>query len=315
MHFTDHLFQAIEKKGTPLCVGFDPHPDRIPDDLIRQAGKRSGSGSRGQVLAMAVQEFLLRILERIHPHIAVIKPQFAFFEQLGIEGMNVLGRICSEARSAEIIVIGDAKRGDIGSTAAAYARAYLAPDDRLEQDPSQRIQVDALTVNPYLGWDGISPFLEVNPDAGVFVLVKTSNPSGSQVQDLKTESGTVAEQIAGMVADWGKIRIGACGYSDVGAVVGATYPEQARHLRNIMPQTPFLIPGYGFQGGSAVDALAGFDSRGRGGIINSSRGILFAYQKTRYQSRCGETRFEQAAETACMETIRDIATALKSVTG
>jgi orotidine-5'-phosphate decarboxylase len=302
MNFSDRLFSAVAAKGTPLCVGFDPHLDLLPPDVLNRPNKTASPLER---TAVAVQDFVLTCLEAVQHHVAVIKPQFAFFEQLGPPGMAVLARLCSDARSAGLIVIGDAKRSDIGSTAAAYARAYFEPDQDGASGIEPAIQVDALTINPYLGWDGILPFLKMKPGTGVFILVKTSNASGGDVQDLETPDGSVSEVIAGLVAQWGSDRIGQSGYSDVGAVVGATYPQQAKKLRQIMPNTPFLIPGYGFQGGGASDAVASFDEKGSGGIVNSSRGILFAYR-----NKENHRNYKQAAEAACLKAVNDLRCAL-----
>ena len=166
MHFADRLFQSISKKGTPLCVGFDPHLEQLPPDIVAQCRRRN-SGSWHSAAADAIQEFLLTILDRIQNHVAVIKPQFAFFEQFGPDGMRVLQRICKDARNAGLIVIGDAKRSDIGSTAQAYARAYLEDPEESNIENSPAIPLDALTINPYLGWEGIKPFLEMKTSTGV----------------------------------------------------------------------------------------------------------------------------------------------------
>lgn len=309
MHFSDRIIRSISKKGTPLCVGFDPHLDLLPSDLLNQYKRKFTDPV--EMFCHTIEDFLLQILDEIHPLVGIIKPQFAFFERLGPQGMAVLQRICHEAKSRNMIVIGDAKRGDIGSTAQAYADAYFTPTDSEKKnllDPA--IPVDALTINPYLGFDAVKPFLDKSNQTGVFILVKTSNPSGSQIQDLQLADGTIAEYVARSVNQWGENRMGESGFSDVGAVVGATYPQQAVKMRELLPQTLFLIPGYGSQGGGALDAVAGFNSEGQGGIINSSRGILFAYRRKPYCKQYDENDFAKAAAAACRDSIADINSAL-----
>ena len=303
-HFADRLFQAVKSKGTVLCVGLDPHMDLIPEHLFAPYRHME---SQGQANALVVHDFIMRILDAVTPMVAVVKPQFAFFERLGAPGMEALRKICGSARERGLIVIADAKRGDIGSTAAAYAQAYLPGAADVPECVPVPIPVDAITINPYLGFDSIQPFLDRSVETGIFVLVKTSNASGVQIQDLVTREGnTISETIAGYVSEWGHGRIGTCGYSDVGAVVGATYPGQARALREIMPHTPFLIPGYGFQGGGAKDAVLTFDSNGLGGVVNSSRQILFAVRSQPYCQQFSETQFDEAARIACLHAVNDL---------
>lgn len=301
MEFSDRLFRAVQQAGTPLCVGFDPHLDMLPGPFVRRYLEKAGNPTDGY--ARAVEAFLLRILDRIAPLIGVIKPQWAFFEQLGPSGMAALQRICSEARDRGLLVIADAKRGDIGSTAEAYARAFFEPMDPSENRLPPPMPADAVTVNPYLGSDSVKPFLQKNPQHGVFVLVRTSNASGDEVQELPVEDETVRDRVAKYVREWGRHRRGECGWSSVGAVVGATYPEEAQHLRQIMPVTPFLIPGFGAQGGSAEAAVTALNKDGSGGIINSSRAILFAYRKAPYTGQFGEDSFDRAAEAACRDAV------------
>ena len=300
--FSDRLFDAVDRIGTPLCVGFDPHLHLLPKGMLDQYTIKTGDPLYGT--ALAVEEYLLRILDAITGLVPVIKPQFAFFERLGHHGMRILERLCMEARQRDILVLGDAKRGDIGSTAAAYAGAYFA--DTNAQLPTP-VPLDAITLNPYLGIDSIQPFLKVNNGQGVFILVKTSNPSGREFQDIETmDKRNLAFHIADKVAEWGRDRIGRHGYSDVGAVVGATYPEEARQLREQMPNTPFLIPGYGAQGAGAQDATVSFDRNRRGGIINSSRGILFAYRMEPFDKEFGESQYAEASAAACRAAAEEI---------
>ncbi len=300
MHFADRLFRAVDQKETPLCVGFDPHLALIPAHLLDSIDHHLDPLER---YARAVETFCMQILDAVADLVPAVKPQFAFFERLGSPGMRVLARLCAEAVSRDLIVIGDAKRGDIGSTAEAYSEAYLAPPRAGFPEPD--IRVDAITLNPYMGFEAIQPFLCPYRKTGVFVLVKTSNPSGCQIQDIPTHEGTVADSVADLVVNWGSGREGDCGYSDVGAVVGAPYPEAAIGLRRRMPKTIFLIPGYGFQGGGSRDAMITLDQRGHGGIVNSSRAILFAFQKG-IHAHFGPERYAEAARAATIDAITDL---------
>ncbi|MBN1297662.1 orotidine-5'-phosphate decarboxylase [bacterium] len=308
MEFSDRLHRLVSQRGTPLCVGFDPHINLLPPALVRRHLDKTGHPLHGHIAA--VTEFLIRILDRIAGRIPIVKPQWAFFEQFGPEGMVALQSICSEARDRGLLVIADAKRGDIGSTAAAYANAFFASADPAEDAYSPPFLADAVTVNPYLGWDAVSPFLAKNIQHGVFVLVRTSNPSGDDFQNLSVDGDRVQDRVADAVREWGAGRIGECGWSSVGAVVGATYPEEAERLRDRMPLTPFLIPGFGAQGGSADSAVKALNRDGSGGNVNSSRDILFAYRKAPYTRQFGEDGFDRAAEAACLDAIHRLGEAL-----
>jgi len=272
-NFADRLMAAIEEKNSRVCVGIDIYPDRLP------------------AAATDPVEFARAIVEATKDVAVAFKLQIAFFEQLGLaRAEETLIAVSAAARATGALVIVDAKRNDIASTAQAYAAAYLGG----------RLGVDALTVNPYLGSDGVQPFVDeaARNDKGIFVLVKTSNPSSQEIQDLevKTEDETMKlyEHVGRLVANWGEPLRGQSGYSSVGAVVGATFPEQAQRLRHIMPHTPFLVPGYGAQGATADDVKACFDDKGLGAIVNSSRGILYAYQSERYRGK----PFDEAARAA-----------------
>ncbi len=255
MHFGDRLAGAIQKYG-PLCVGLDPHPNSIPAIF--------GQGLVG------VEAFFSAVLQRLGGHCGIIKPQIAFFERYGPEGLAVLARLCAQARDAGLIVLMDAKRGDIGSTASAYASAYLGPD--------AWVHCDAITVNPYMGMDTLEPFLGMadERDKGVIVLVRTSNPGAADFEELIVEDKPLYQHIADALAPFARERRGlSSGWSSLMVVVGATAPVEARHLRLALPHSPFLVPGYGAQGASAADAVtAAMD--GQGVVVNSSRGILFA---------------------------------------
>jgi len=269
MHFSDRLFQVVQKKKSPLCVGLDPHWDLIPDHL-----------KVGKTETETIEQFFTEILEETAEYAACVKPNTAFFEVWGSKGWEVLERISEKAQSLGLLVIADAKRNDIGTTAAAYAEAFLGAGK----------PYDALTVTPYLGQDGILPFLEVavQNEKGIFVLVKTSNQSSGEFQDLPVGDALLHEEVARAMARIGMESVGSSELSDLGAVVGATYPEDITHLRREMPQQIFLIPGYGSQGGSAEDVRSAFYEGGKGAIINSSRGILFAGQGKDFAKKAGE---------------------------
>ncbi len=260
-NFADRLCTAVQEKDSRVCVGLDSNVERLPKHLL--AGSTPGR---------AVERFCCEIIDAVAEHCAAVKPQSAYFEVLREEASPVLWSVMRYAKQAGLVVILDGKRNDIGSTAEAYAQAYLRGDS----------PVDAITVNPYLGGDGVMPFIQAAAaeGRGLFVLVKTSNPSSGELQDLPlAETGALVYQhIGDLVAGWGRELVGEQGYSSVGAVVGATYPEQLAELRERMPQAPFLVPGYGAQGATAPDVAAAFDDQGLGAVVNSSRGIIFAYK-------------------------------------
>jgi orotidine-5'-phosphate decarboxylase len=252
-------------------------------------------------VAHVYQTFCEQTIDVVAPLVAAVKPQMAFFEQLGPPGMTVLAQVIQYARQNELLVILDGKRNDIGSTAQAYAEAYLGADSNW--------QADALTVNPYLGDDSLAPFVNVarQRDAGVFVLVKTSNPGSKLFQDLTLDGKTLFEHVAQHVESTARETRGMCGYGVVGAVVGATYAEQLNQLRSAMPSSWFLVPGFGAQGASAKDVAGAFDQRGLGAVINSSRDITFAYEKPKYAQRFGPSRWQEAIEAATRAMIEQMA--------
>lgn len=272
-HFADRLIASIRKKNSCLVVGLDPRVERLPENL------KARTGSSRAAAADALVEFNRQVLEAVSDYAAAVKPQAAFYEILGWEGFRALEATVRMAQEMDLPVIADMKRGDIGSTAEAYASACF-----------DAIGADAVTVNAYLGADGIKPFLKHTPAGkGIFVLVKTSNPSSGELQDLDAGGVKVHEKMAALVTTWGADNIGESGYSAVGAVVGATYPEEVIRLRKLMPKTLMLLPGYGAQGGGAQDCKPAFNADGLGAVVNSSRGIIFAYEKTAAGARWQDT--------------------------
>ncbi len=283
-HFGDKLIAAVKEKGNPICVGLDPRLDRIPKFILDQA-MESSDGSPFAVAADALVAFNKGIIDAVADLVPVVKPQIACYEIFGAEGMRAYAETLHYARSKGLITIADAKRNDIGDTAMHYATAFLGEVDLFEDTENEVVlpvfDADSITVNPYLGWDGIKPFCEEADKygRGLFALVKTSNKSSGDFQDLEMKDGRALYEIVGAFVDsWGSDYVGESGYSFVGAVVGATYPDQAKILRRIMPEAIFLVPGYGAQGGSADDIKYSFNSDGLGAVVNSSRGIIFAYE-------------------------------------
>ena len=294
--FSQRLTDAVRNRKTPLVVGLDPRWDRIPEPLKPDHSVDDSWSHR----ADAYERFCRGVIDVVHHLVPAVKPQAAFFEQLGPAGMQALAAVVAYARQQGLLVIMDAKRGDIGSTAESYARAFLG------STPDSAWGCDALTVNPYLGEDSLSPFVEraVETGSGLFVLVKTSNPGSGTLQDLVIADGQSVYQAT---ADWierlAAETAGQDGYGAVGAVVGATYPEQLAELRSRMPHSWLLIPGLGAQGGTAADVAAGFDQHGLGAVVNSSRAIIFANQSPRYE----QLDWQQAIEQATRDTIAALA--------
>lgn len=266
--FADRLIEAIRAKGTPAMVGLDPRLDHLPEPFRSRA-----TGSAAEA-AGALRDFHRELLAVLAPKVAVVKPQSAFFERLGHAGVAALEDAVATAKELGLQVVMDAKRGDIGSTASAYAEAFLGGG---QGDGLPR--ADALTVNPYLGEDAGQPFLDAvdREDAGLFFLVKTSNPGAGLFQDHGEPP--LADRVAEAVDAWGASRRGAHGWSSVGAVVGATRPAELAHFRALMPHTLLLLPGFGFQGGTAEGLAPAFDAQGEGAIVNASRSILHAHER------------------------------------
>jgi len=295
-HFADRLLGAIEAKGSPVCVGLDPVYERLPAELVHPDARCPAAGRVERLGA-----FCRAVLDVVAPIVPAVKPQIARFEVYGHLGVALYSDVVRYARELGLVVIGDVKRGDIGSTAEAYAAAHLLAD----------ASPDAVTVNGYFGSDGLRPFIDAaaGRGRGVFVLVRTSNPSATDVQDFTDASGrTFYEHMAEQVSSAGaEAPIGRCGYSCLGAVVGATYPDEARRLRQIMPQQIFLVPGYGAQGATAADCAAAFKDDGTGALVNASRSVIFAYTR----DGCARADWKQAVADAAQALARDIAEALR----
>ncbi len=301
MEFADRVVTAVRQKGNPVVVGVDPRPEELPPGFLdRFADDRSG-------VAKALEEFGREIIDVVAPLVPLVKFQSAFYEAYGPEGVAALGATLQHAARKGLVVIMDGKRNDIGSTAEAYARAYIG---RVPVggafEPSW--SADALTINPYLGTDGVAPFVKIaaRERKGVFVLVRTSNASAREFQDLRCDGLPVYRHVARRLRDWGEGRYGSEGYNLVGAVVGATYPQELAELRAELPGVLFLVPGYGAQGGSAADIAAGFDENGQGALVNNSRGIIFAYKKPAYRERFADD-WRKAVEQATRDMIDDLA--------
>ncbi len=274
----DTLVAKIKEKNNPSIAGLDPKIDYVPKFIRDKAYAEFGKNLKGAT--EAIWEFNKGLIDALYDVVPAVKPQSAFYEMYGLCGEEVLARTIEYAKSKGLYVVLDVKRNDIGSTAEAYSAAYLGKVD-IDGDKFEPLPVDSVTVNPYLGTDGIAPFVaDCKKDSkSLFALVKSSNPSSGELQDLEIGNEKIYEKVAALVNKWGEETIGASGYSAVGAVVGATYPEQAKVLRKLMPKAYFLVPGYGAQGGKASDVRFSFNDDGLGAIVNSSRGIMCAYKK------------------------------------
>jgi orotidine-5'-phosphate decarboxylase len=279
-HFADRLAERIAQTGNPTVLGLDPLLSYIPADLLDWF--REQCDDPALATGLALFDFNRRLIDNTADLIPAVKLQLACYEQYGVHGLDAFCRTIDYARQQGLLVIADGKRNDIGSTAAAYARAYLGQTDLLDGSGYAAFAADALTVNGYLGSDGIEPFLiqcRLN-GKGIFILVRTSNPSAGDLQDLPLQDGrTVCMAMADLVNAWGAEQVGACGYSAVGAVVGATWPQQALELRRRMPHTFILVPGYGSQGATAADAAASFAADGTGALVNASRSLMCAWSR------------------------------------
>ena len=303
----NQLVQKIKEKNAPIVVGLDPKLGFIPKQILDAAFKEAGETPEGA--AIAITEFNKKIIDAVADLVPAVKPQIAMYEQFGLPGMKAFADSVDYARKKGLVIIGDVKRGDIGSTSESYAIAHLVKI-KIGSKESYLFNEDFATVNPYLGSDGIKPFIDVCKEEkkGIFVLVKTSNPSSGEFQDLICDGRPLYERVAEKVNEWGADAMGDS-YSYVGAVVGATYPEMGAALRKIMPKTYILVPGYGAQGGKGSDLVNFFNEDGLGAIINSSRGIIAAYKNEAY-AKYGEAGFDEAARAAVIDMREDIAQAL-----
>ena len=301
------LIKKIQETNAPIVVGLDPMMNYIPKHIQEAAFAEYGETLKGA--AEAIWAYNKGIIDATYDLIPAVKPQIAMYEQFGIEGLIAFEKTCEYAKSKGLVVIGDIKRGDIGSTSTAYAVGHLGQ----VQVGSKRysgFSEDFVTVNPYLGTDGVKPFVDVckEENKGIFVLVKTSNPSSGEFQDQLIDGRPLYELVAEKVVEWGNECMGDK-YSNVGCVVGATYPEMGKVLRKLMPNTYILVPGYGAQGGKAEDLVHYFNEDGLGAIVNSSRGIIAAYKQDKY-AEFGEERYAEASRQAVIDMIEDINGAL-----
>lgn len=301
------LVAKIKKTNAPIVVGLDPTMKLTPKFLQEKAFKEYGETLEGA--AAAIYEYNVGLIDAIADLVPAVKPQIAMYEMFGLPGLEAFYKTCKYAKEKGLVVIGDIKRGDIGSTSESYAIGHLGHVTVGSKSYAGFCE-DFATVNPYLGSDGVNPFIKVCKEEkkGIFVLVKTSNPSSGEFQDRLVDGRPLYELVGEKVAEWGADCMGD-DYSYVGAVVGATYPEMGKVLRNIMPKSFILVPGYGAQGGKGKDLVNFFNKDGLGAIVNSSRGIIAAYQKEEY-ARFGETGYAEAARAAVIDMQKDIAEAL-----
>ncbi|MDR1018453.1 MAG: orotidine-5'-phosphate decarboxylase [Lachnospiraceae bacterium] len=297
------LVKEIKEKNAPIVVGLDPQMSFIPAKILGNAYSEFGETLKGA--SEAIFEFNKEIIDNVYDLIPAVKPQIAMYEEFGVEGIEAFRRTCEYAKKKGLIVIGDIKRGDIGSTSKAYAIAHLGKT-KVGNKEYSLFNEDFVTVNPYLGIDGIKPFLEVAQEEkkGIFILCKTSNPSSGEFQDRIIDGKPLYEIVGEKINEWGKDHMGDS-YSYVGAVIGATYPKMAEELRKVMPKAYILVPGYGAQGGIAKDLKPFFNEDGLGAIVNSSRGIIAAYKQEKYE-KFGAENFGEASRAAVEDMLRDI---------
>ncbi|GHU51587.1 orotidine 5'-phosphate decarboxylase [Clostridia bacterium] len=285
-NITDVLIDKIKEKSNPAVVGLDPQLSFIPDCVKESSYKQFGKTAKGA--SEAIFEFNKYVIDVIAPYVPAVKPQIAMYEQFGAHGIDAFVRTVQFAKERGLVVIGDVKRGDIASTAKCYSDGHIGRVD-IDGESVSVYDEDFITINPYLGYDSVEPYLSnlEKYGKGLFVLVKTSNPNSGEIQDLYTSGIAVHEKVGELVANWGKTSIGRYGYSAIGAVVGATHRTQAENLRALMPSTFFLVPGYGAQGATAEDIAVCFKN-GIGAIVNSSRGIIAAHTSRKYARFAGE---------------------------
>ena len=303
------LIEKIQKTQAPIVVGLDPMMKYVPSQIQKAAFAQFGETLEGA--AEAIWQYNKGIVDAIYDLVPAVKPQIAMYEQFGIPGLVAFKKTVDYCKEKGLVVIGDIKRGDIGSTSEAYAVGHLGKV-AVGANAFYGFDEDFVTVNPYLGSDGVKPFVKVCKEEkkGIFVLVKTSNPSSGEFQDRLVDGKPLYEIVGEKVAEWGADCMGD-GYSYVGAVVGATYPEQGKLLRKVMPKAFILVPGYGAQGGKGADLVHFFNEDGLGAIINSSRGIIAAFQQEKY-AKYGEAAYADASRAAVLDMKEDIASALSA---
>ncbi|MCX4303077.1 MAG: orotidine-5'-phosphate decarboxylase [Clostridia bacterium] len=304
----DRLIDKIKEMNNPTVIGLDPRYDMLPECIK----KKYGTDLRD--VCRAIIEYNYKLIDSVCDIVPAIKPQIAFYEMFGTYGIEAFCETCRYAKHKGMIVIADMKRGDIGTTAQAYSNAAIGKTPIAEMNYSI-YDIDFVTVNPYLGTDGIKPFVEdcKKYNKGIFVLVKTSNQSSGELQDLKLEDGkTVYEKVAELVNMWGKDLVGENGYSSISSVVGATYPKQLEELRKIMPTSYFLIPGYGAQGGKADDIALGFDDNGLGGIVNASRSLMCAWKSDKWKDKYTDEQFAEATRAEAIRMRDELNSAIKN---
>lgn len=304
------LIEKIKKTNAPIVAGLDPMLSYVPEHILKQSYEQYGETLEGA--ADAVWQFNKGIIDSIYDLIPAVKPQTAMYEQFGVEGLKAFQKTVDYCHEKDLVVIGDVKRGDIGSTSAAYAAGHLGKV-RIGSRTCSAFNEDFATVNPYLGSDGIQPFVDVCKEEkkGLFILVKTSNPSSGEFQDRLIDGRPLYEYVGEKVAEWGAQHMGD-DYSYIGAVVGATYPEAGKIMRRLMPKAYILVPGYGAQGGKGADLVHYFNEDGLGAIVNSSRGIIAAYKQKQYAHFSPEN-YADAARAAVLDMAADINGALQAV--
>lgn len=297
------LVNKIQKTNAPVVVGLDPMINYVPENIQKKAFAAYGETLEGA--AEAIWQYNKGIIDATYDLIPAVKPQIAMYEQFGVPGLVAFKKTIDYAKSKDLVIIGDVKRGDIGSTSAAYATGHLGKV-KVGSNTYSLFNEDFATVNPYLGTDGIKPFVDVckEENKGLFILVKTSNPSSGEFQDRLIDGRPLYEWVGEQVAKWGEAHMGES-YSYIGAVVGATYPEMGKVLRQIMPKSYILVPGYGAQGGTAEGLKPYFNEDGLGAIVNSSRGIICAYKDEKY-AKFGSENYADASRQAVIDMIEDI---------
>jgi len=301
----DQLIQSIEKLQNPTVVGLDPRLGFIPEHIKEEAFEKHGKTLQGA--ANAFYQFNKGIIDEIKDIVPAVKPQVAMYEQYGYEGIKAYIDTIRYAKEQGLIVIGDIKRGDIASTAKAYSDGHIGLVD-IEGEQVEVFKEDFITLSPYLGYDSIEPYVkDLNErNKGLFILVKTSNPNSKEIQNLPVEGELLYERVAKLLKVWGKEAMGDLGYSRMGAVVGATHPKDAETIRRILPNTFFLVPGYGAQGATAEDLIPNFNKDGKGAIINSSRGIIAAYKNDKYQKDFDSKDYAKASRQAALDMKKDL---------